>query len=68
MHKQILPACPIRQTHGDTAQLAEEVVAGIVDAAIVTLPLTNPDLQIEEIRRDRLLVCLRKDNSLASLP
>lgn len=65
MHKQILPVCPIRQTHGDTAQLAEEVVAGIVDAAIVTLPLTNPDLQIEEIRRDRLLVCLRKDNSLA---
>jgi DNA-binding transcriptional LysR family regulator len=65
MHKQILPACAIRPTHGDTAQLAEEVVTGVVDAAIVTLPLNHKDLHIEEIRRDRLLVCLRKDNPLA---
>jgi DNA-binding transcriptional LysR family regulator len=35
-HKQILPACSIRPTHGDTAQLAEEITSGIVDAAIVT--------------------------------
>jgi DNA-binding transcriptional LysR family regulator len=47
------------------ALLAEEVIAGIVDAAIVTLPLKHPDLQIEEIRQDRLVVCLRKDNPLA---
>jgi hypothetical protein len=38
MHKEILPACSIRLIHGDTAQLAEEVLAGVVDAAIVTLP------------------------------
>jgi DNA-binding transcriptional LysR family regulator len=66
MHKEILPDCPIRLTHGDVAQLVEEIVEGVVDAAIVTLPLGNPSLRIEELRRDRLVVCLRKDNPLAS--
>jgi DNA-binding transcriptional LysR family regulator len=64
-HREILPACPIRPTHGDTVQLAEEVVSGTVDAAIVTLPLSHPGLYIEELRRDRLVVCLRRDHPLA---
>jgi DNA-binding transcriptional LysR family regulator len=66
LHKELMPKCAIRPNHGDTAQLAEEVVDGMVDAAIVTLPLQHPALHIEEIRRDRLVVCLRKDHSLAS--
>ena len=41
-------------------------MSGTVDAAIVTLPLTHPDLHIEELHRDRLVVCLRRDNPLAS--
>ena len=65
LHKEILPDCLIRPTHADPAQLAEEVVSGVVDAAIVTLPLKNPELRIEEIRKDRLVVCLRRDNPLA---
>ncbi len=66
LHKELLPRCNIRPTHGDAAHLAQEVLAGIVDAAMVTLPLTHPDLHIEELRRDRLVVCLRKDNPLAA--
>jgi DNA-binding transcriptional LysR family regulator len=65
LHKEILPGCSIRPTHADSAQLAEEVVSGVVDAAIVTLPLKHPELRIEEIRTDRLVVCLRRDNPLA---
>ena len=65
LHKEILPNCPIRPTHADPAQLAEEVTGGAVDAAIVTLPLKQPELRIEEIRTDRLVVCLRRDNPLA---
>jgi len=42
------------------------VIAGMIDAAIVTLLLAHPDLHIEELRRDRLVVCLRKDNQLAT--
>ncbi|WP_049780804.1 LysR family transcriptional regulator [Terriglobus saanensis] len=66
MHKTILPTALVRPTHGDTLQLAEEILVGTVDAAVVTLPLKEPDLHIEELRRDRLVVCLRKDNPLAS--
>jgi DNA-binding transcriptional LysR family regulator len=65
LHKEILPQCTIRPTHADPAQLAEEVVNGLVDAAIVTLPLKHPELRIEEIRTDRLVVCMRRDNPLA---
>lgn len=65
MHKEILPACLIRPTHGDTLQLADEVASGAVDAAIITLPLNHPELRVEEIRRDRLVACLRRDNPLA---
>ena len=66
LHKEILPSCPVRPTHGDTAQLADEVLSGKVDAAFVTLPLQHPDLRIEELRRDRLVVCLRRDHPLAT--
>ena len=65
LHKEILPDCSIRPTHADPVQLAEEVVSGVVDAAIVTLPLKHPELRIEEIRTDRLVACLRRDNPLA---
>jgi DNA-binding transcriptional LysR family regulator len=67
LHKEILPVCPVRPTHGDTAHLAEEVASGKVDAAFVTLPLRHPDLRIEELRRDRLVACLRRDDPLAAL-
>jgi DNA-binding transcriptional LysR family regulator len=65
IHKELLPRCVVRPTHGDAAHLAQEVLTGIVDAAMVTLPLAHPDLHIEELRRDRLVVCLRRDNPLA---
>lgn len=65
MYKEILPSSAIHLTHGDTPQLAEEVANGTIDAALVTLPLTHPDLKIESVTRDRLVVCLRKDHPIA---
>jgi DNA-binding transcriptional LysR family regulator len=65
LHKELLPRITVRPTHGDAAHLAKEVLDGMVDAAIVTLPLAHPDLRIEELRRDRIVVCLRKDHPLA---
>jgi len=66
MHKEFLPSCQIRPERNDTTQLVEDVVAGVLDAAIVTLPLENAALQVRELRRDRLVVCLRKDDPLVS--
>lgn len=65
LHKELLPRITVRPTHGDAAQLANEVLDGRVDAAIITLPLAHPDLHVEELRRDRIVVCLRKDHPLA---
>jgi len=66
LHKELVPECPVRPTHGDTAQLVEEVAAGQIDAAIVTLPVPDDSLCVEEIRQDRLVVCLRADSALAA--
>jgi DNA-binding transcriptional LysR family regulator len=66
MHKEIVPHCPILPTHGDMEQLEEELANGEIDAALVTLPVNNPHLCVEVIRRDRLVVCLRCDHPLAA--
>jgi DNA-binding transcriptional LysR family regulator len=68
IHKTLLPSASIRPTHGDTVQLVDEVLSGAVDAALVTMPVSHPELSIQEVRRDRLVVCLRKDSPLAQYP
>jgi DNA-binding transcriptional LysR family regulator len=65
LHTQLLPRITVRATHGDAMQLVNEVLDGVVDAAFITLPLAHCDLHVEEVRRDRLVVCLRKDHPLA---
>jgi DNA-binding transcriptional LysR family regulator len=66
LHKELLPDCPIRSAHGDIVQLVAEINAGEIDAAIVTLPVAAPGPVVDEIRRDRLVVCLRADSPLAT--
>ncbi len=68
LHKELLPQITVRPTHGDAAQLAKEVLDGVVDTAIITLPLTHPDLHVEQLRRDRIVVCVRRDHPLAAKP
>lgn len=65
MHKELVPTCAIRSSHGDTTQLTEDVLSGRLDAAFITLPIKHPDLRVESVRQDRLVVCLRKDHPLA---
>jgi DNA-binding transcriptional LysR family regulator len=68
LHKELLPRITMRPTHGDAAQLSREILNGVVDAAIITLPFAHPDLHVEELRRDRIVVCLRRDHPLAAKP
>lgn len=65
LNRELLPASILRPTHGDAAELAEEVANGTIDTALVTLPVKHPDLRIEPLRRDRLVVCLPKSDPLA---
>jgi DNA-binding transcriptional LysR family regulator len=66
MHKDLLPSCTVRPEISSTVQLVDDILEGVIDAAIVTLPLKHPALKIEEIRKDRLVVCLRADHPCAS--
>lgn len=65
IHKEIIPSCTIVPAYEDTTHLTEEVLNGLLDAAIVTLPINAPGLRVEQIRQERLVVCLRKDDPLA---
>ncbi len=66
IHRRYLPDCLIHPSHADANQLMSEVLAGEIDAALVTLPVDDDQLQIDEIRHDRLVVCLRADDPLAT--
>ena len=66
MHRELLPSCAVRPERDDTMPLVEDVLKGTLDAAIVTHPIAHTALRIEGIRRDRLVVCLREDDPLAS--
>jgi DNA-binding transcriptional LysR family regulator len=68
LHREALPSCVIKPEHADTSDLAKEIVSGEIHAAIVTLPVNESDLRVEELRRDRLVVCLRADHPLAGKP
>jgi DNA-binding transcriptional LysR family regulator len=65
LHKSLLPTAIVRPTHGDAVQLVQEILEGTVDAALITLPVSHPEIRVEEIIRDRLVICLCKDNPLA---
>jgi DNA-binding transcriptional LysR family regulator len=56
----------VRAAHGDTVQLVEEIISNEIDVAIVMLPVNDLRLHLDEIRRDRLVVCLRGDHALAA--
>jgi DNA-binding transcriptional LysR family regulator len=66
LHRELVPQITVRPARGNAAQLAKEVLEGTVDVAMITLPLAHPDLHVEELCRDRIVVCLRKDHPLAS--
>jgi DNA-binding transcriptional LysR family regulator len=65
IHREFLPNCLIRPAHADTVHLVRDVVSGKIDAAITTLPVEHPEVCVEEVRRDRLVVCLQTDHPLS---
>ncbi len=65
IHRSYLPKCAIHPSFTDSAQLATEVIAGKLDAAIVTLPVEAPELCVKELLHDRLVVCIRATDPLA---
>jgi DNA-binding transcriptional LysR family regulator len=50
IHKELVPSCPVRAAHGDTVQLVEEIISNEIDVAIVTLPVNDLRLHLDETR------------------
>jgi len=65
LQKALVPASSVKFTNADTVSLLDELHHDRLDAAILSLPITDPDLRIEIIKRERLVVCLPSDHPLA---
>lgn len=68
IHAELLPSCSIRPVHAASPELLAELIAGNLDAAIVSSPVEDHRLHVEEIVRERIVVCIRADHPLAKKP
>lgn len=68
LQTSFLPSSKVHLSTADTAELVSEVLEGKLDAAIVTLPVSDERVRIDLIHRDRLVVCLPEDHLLAHKP
>ena len=65
-YQELVPGGLIQSSSECSAELATMVADGRLDAAIVSLPVTEKDLFVHSICQERMLVCLRADDPLAS--
>ena len=68
LQKALVPASSVRFTTADTAPLLDELLHERLDAAIVTLPVSDANLRVEIVKRERLVVCLPADHPLSRKP
>ena len=65
LQRELVPGSKIKLLRDNTAPLLKELVHDHLDAAIVSLPVTDDSVRIEIIKRDRLVVCLPDNHTLA---
>jgi DNA-binding transcriptional LysR family regulator len=61
----MVPRGSIRTYSECSAELMKMVADGRLDAALVSLPLTEKNLYVRRICTEKLLVCLRRDDPMA---
>lgn len=62
------PDVSIHLVEDITTRLIEKLQSGVLDFAIVALPVSNPDLVCSELFREPILVGVGRDHRLAGLP
>ncbi len=65
-YRNLLAGCEILPESGETDELSSRIRSDDLDAAIVTLPIDGEGLHVKVLERERLVVCLRSDDPLAS--
>jgi DNA-binding transcriptional LysR family regulator len=66
-YRDLFPNGDIRPESGDIEDLLERMKTGTLDAALVTLPLSSDGFRVQPVMHEPLVVCIRKDDPLASL-
>jgi DNA-binding transcriptional LysR family regulator len=67
VYREIVPDGRVISTSDSTAELVNMLHDGRLDAAIVPLPVTVPELSQSVLAEDEVMICLRKDDPMASL-
>jgi DNA-binding transcriptional LysR family regulator len=64
-YARIFPECPIHLSGGLASHLLQRLEQGVLDGAILPMPIEGQDWVIQQIARDPLVVCMRTDDPLA---
>jgi DNA-binding transcriptional LysR family regulator len=66
-HRDIFPTTELIPECGDTEDLLRRMYDDELDAALVTLPVNDTKLHVQEIQHKNLVVCIRTDDPLAEM-
>jgi DNA-binding transcriptional LysR family regulator len=66
LYRELLPESKFIPETGDTDELTNRIRQDSLDAAIVTLPIMDDELETSLIERERLVICMRGDDPLAA--
>jgi DNA-binding transcriptional LysR family regulator len=67
IHTSLYPSCEIKRQSGDNVELLTLLDKGDIDAALLTLPVTEMGLKTYPFTQSRLVVCMREDDPLSKL-
>jgi DNA-binding transcriptional LysR family regulator len=66
VYRKLFPSSGIEMIFAPTEQILERLASGEIDAAIVTLPSDEPATRVVTLAQERMLVCMRSDDTLAT--
>ncbi len=65
-YRKLFPSSSVETLIGPPDQILEQLASGTIDAAIVTLPSHEPSTRVVPLAAERMLVCMRPDDELAT--
>ncbi|WP_128915595.1 LysR family transcriptional regulator [Granulicella sibirica] len=66
VYHKLYPTSGVKTVFAPTEQILERLASGKIDAAIVTLPSAEPATRVVTLAQERMLVCMRSDDTLAA--
>ena len=64
-YSQMFPGCEIHLAGGESVQILQRISQGILDCAILPMPIDNDIFHVQQISQSPLVLCMRSDDPLA---